>query len=97
MKAQLTYNWIKDTDFNAENPLTCRIDNVIQEGKETILQFTVTSSQEKRQMSLWGNNWNCFVKKFPEGTDTDEWETTQFRLLQTTNAADGKKKRIVEV
>ena len=97
MKAQLTYNWIKDTDFNVENPLTCRIEGVIQDGKEKILQFTVISSDQKRQMSVWGNNWNGFVKKFGEGTDTDDWKGKQFRLLQTTNAADNKKTRLIEV
>lgn len=96
MKAELVYNWIKDTDFNEANPLSCDVVDVVLGGKnnsEKIIQFKV--GEKLRQLSIYGENWNVFVRKFPG--DTDTWKGQHFRILQMVNATDGKKLKRIEV
>lgn len=96
MKAQLQYSWIKDSDFNSKNPIDCEVQDCVLGGKnnaEKILQFR--TSEGMRQMSMYGDNWNLLVKSF--GEETDDWKKHRFRLLQFTNATDGKKQRRIEI
>lgn len=96
MKAQIVYNWIKDTDFSIANPLSCEIVDVVLGGKnnsEKILQFKV--GELLRQLSVYGENWNILVMKL--GNETDDWQGKRFRLTQFVNASDGKKIKRIEV
>lgn len=93
MKAQLRYDWIKDSDFQRANPCVAVIQQVVLEGKDTVLQFKI--GDELRQMSIFGKNWNLLIAKL--GDETDNWIGKQIRIMQFTEPGTDKKKKQLEV
>lgn len=96
MKLQLSYSWIQDSDFSDKNPIDAEIVDLVKGGKndsENILQFR--TSKGLRQMSIYRENLNLLINTW--GEESESWKGHRIRIMQFTNAADGKKRRTFEV
>jgi len=94
MKEQIEHTWLNDKDFQTANPLVVRIVSYIRNSKDALLAFELPD-KTTRQMSLWGENKNILVRKL--GEETDDWNGKTIRIMQFTNASDGKKIKRIEV
>lgn len=99
-KVQYEPNWITDDFFFNANPVVCNILQAKVEeknGKQEII-IVIGAGKNESKMSIWGNNKRNLAIAFGDGRsfDTDDLIGKQIRLSQTTDANDGKRKRIVE-
>lgn len=92
MQEQIEHTWLKESDFNASNPLTVRIVQYSAVGKDRVMVFELPTGMT-RQMSIWGENKNVLIKAF--GNESDAWIGRTVRILQFT-AQDGRLNRKLE-
>lgn len=77
-----TTAWLKAADFAQTNPLHCRILDVTQVGKDTIISFFFENGEE-RKMSLWGKNKKELGLAY--GTKSENWAGKAFDIRQEEN------------
>lgn len=90
MKVELQIPWLRDENFSQANPLATTIADVVQAGKEILLQLK--TSHGLAQMSVWGTNLNKLIGNY--GNDTDAWVGKPCIILQVEE--EGKKKRTIQ-
>lgn len=97
MKWHKTYQWISEADFAKINPLICKVLGHVLEstkdGKEDHrLQFVIEQTGAIRQMSIFGDNFNCFVAM---NEDDEKWIGAKF-LLHRHTLPSGDNRNTIE-
>ena len=79
-------DWIKQSDFEKENPLNCIVDEVVKLDNEYLLVFK--TYQGLRKVSLWRKTKIEFCLK--HSTETENWKGKTFRIGLALNPKTSK-------